>query len=41
MNLTEGEQAYIHRYRMIYRRTIKEAKRRDNDRYIVNAKNKT
>jgi hypothetical protein len=41
MDLTEGEQAYIHRYRMIYRRTIKEAKRRDNDRYIVNAKNKT
>jgi hypothetical protein len=26
---------------MIYRRTIKEAKRREKDRYIVNAKNKT
>jgi hypothetical protein len=26
---------------LIYRRTIKEAKRRKNDRYIANAKNKT
>jgi hypothetical protein len=26
---------------MIYRRIIKEAKRRDNDRYRANAKNKT
>jgi hypothetical protein len=26
---------------MIYRRTMKEAKRRENDKYIGNAKNKT
>jgi preprotein translocase subunit Sss1 len=37
MDLT-GEQAYIQNYRMIYRRILKEAKRRDNDRYIANAK---
>jgi hypothetical protein len=43
MDLTGEEQAYVHNYRIIrvYRRIIKEAKRRDNDRYIVNAKNKT
>jgi hypothetical protein len=40
MDLT-GEQAFIHNYRMIYRRTIKEAKRKENYRYIANAKNKT
>jgi hypothetical protein len=31
MDLTGEEQAYIHNYRIIYRRIIKEAKRRDND----------
>jgi potassium voltage-gated channel Eag-related subfamily H protein 8 len=41
MDLTGEEQAYIHNYRIIYRRIIKEAKRRDNDRYIANAKNRT
>jgi hypothetical protein len=34
-------QVYISRYQTIYRRVIKEAKRRENDRYIFNAKNKT
>jgi hypothetical protein len=41
MYLTIEEQAYIHNYRMIYRRIIKKAKRKENDRYIANAKNKT
>jgi hypothetical protein len=41
MDLTGEEQAYIHNYRMIYRRTIKEAKRREHNRYIANTKNQT
>jgi hypothetical protein len=40
-NLTGEEQDYIHRYRMIYKRVLKEAKKRENDRHIANAKNKT
>jgi hypothetical protein len=35
--------AYINRCAMIYeyKRVIKEAKKKENDRYIANAKNKT
>ncbi|PNF13688.1 hypothetical protein B7P43_G15271 [Cryptotermes secundus] len=40
-NLTGKEWEYIHKYRMIYKRIIKEAKKRENDRHIANAKNKT
>jgi hypothetical protein len=29
MDLTGEEQAYVHNYRMIHRRTIKEARRRE------------
>jgi hypothetical protein len=41
INLTGEEQAYIHRYQMIYKRVIKGAKKRENNRHIVSAKNKT
>jgi hypothetical protein len=34
-------QDYINQYQIIYKRVIKEAKRRENDRYVLRAKNKT
>jgi hypothetical protein len=40
-NLTRETQDYINRYRVIYKRVIREAKSRENDRYVLNAKNKT
>jgi hypothetical protein len=40
-DLTGEEQVYIHNHRMIYTRITKEAKRREKNRYIASAKNKT
>lgn len=34
-------QVYIKKYQMIYKRAIKEAKRRENDKYVLRANNKT
>jgi uncharacterized protein YktA (UPF0223 family) len=38
-NLTRETQDYINRYRVIYKRVIREAKNRENDGYVLNAKN--
>jgi hypothetical protein len=38
---TRENQAYISKYRMIFKRVIKEAKKRESDRYVANATNKT
>ena len=40
-NLTEHTKMYIARYKIIYKRVIREAKRRENDNYIMRAKNKS
>jgi hypothetical protein len=32
---------YIKRYQIIYSRVVKEAKKRENDRFVMSAKNKT
>jgi len=32
---------YIKKYQSIYKRVLKEAKKRDNDRYVTEAANKT
>jgi len=40
-NLTEHTKKYITRYKTLYRRVIREAKRRDSDNYILHAKNKS
>jgi hypothetical protein len=42
-NLTEDEKIYIAKYKIIYRRVIREAKRRENDKNIMhaNCKSKT
>lgn len=40
-NLTEEVLIYIAKYRMIYSRALREAKRRENDKYFLNAKNKS
>jgi hypothetical protein len=39
-NISRDMQDYIKRY-FIYKRVIKEAKRIDNDKYVLRAKNKT
>jgi len=39
--LTEETLEYIKKYRTIYKRVIREAKRRDNDRYVTEASNST
>jgi hypothetical protein len=39
-NLTRETQDYINKYQVIYKRVIREAKIRENDRYILNAKKK-
>jgi hypothetical protein len=41
IGLTRETQDYINRYRVIYRTVIMEAKNRENDRYVLNAKNKS
>jgi len=40
-NLTEHTKLYIARYKTLYKRVIREAKRRDNDNYILHAQNKS
>jgi hypothetical protein len=40
-NLTREMQEYMKRYQIIYKRVIKKAKRRENDKYIFRANNKT
>jgi hypothetical protein len=39
--LTEETLEYIKKYRTIYKRVIREAKKRDNDRYVTEASNST
>jgi hypothetical protein len=41
MKLGKEDCQFIKNYRRIYRKVIIEAKKRDNDNYIANAKNKT
>jgi hypothetical protein len=41
LNLSRETQDYINRYKIIYKRVIKEAKRREKDRYVLRAKNRT
>jgi hypothetical protein len=40
-NLTEHAKMYIVRYKPIYKRVIMEAKRKENDRHILHANNKS
>jgi hypothetical protein len=40
-NLSREMQEYIKNYEIIYKRVIKEAKRRDNDKFVLRANNKT
>jgi hypothetical protein len=40
-NISREMQEYIKRYKIIYKRVIKEAKRRDNEKYVLRANNKT
>jgi hypothetical protein len=40
-DLTLHTKMYISKYKLIYKRVIREAKRRENDQYIINAKNKS
>ena len=40
-NLIEHTKMYIARYKIVYKRVIREAKRRENDNYIMRAKNKS
>jgi hypothetical protein len=39
--LTSGVLGYIKKYQSIYKRVLKEAKKRANDRYVTEAANKT
>jgi hypothetical protein len=39
--LTSEELGYIKKYQCIYKRVLKEAKKRDSDRYVTEAANKT
>jgi hypothetical protein len=41
LDLKKNEKNYITRYKMIYMRVIREAKRRENDKNILQAKNKS
>jgi len=41
LNLTQQTKMYISRYKLIYKRVIREAKKRENDNYIMCAKNKS
>jgi glycyl-tRNA synthetase beta subunit len=40
-NLSREMEGYINRYEISYRRVIKEAKRKENDKYVFRANNKT
>ena len=39
LNLTEQTKLYIARYKTLYKRVIRQAKRRDNDNYILHTQN--
>jgi hypothetical protein len=39
-NIFRDMQDYINRYQIIYKRCIKDAKQRANDKYVLRAKNK-
>jgi hypothetical protein len=39
-NCTREPQDYINRYQVIYKRVIKEAKKRENNKYVTRTKNK-
>jgi hypothetical protein len=41
LNLSREAQDYINQYQIIYKRIIKEAKRRENNRHVFRAKNRT
>ena len=41
MILTEQTKLYIARYKIVYKRIVKEAKRRENDKFLLNANNKS
>ena len=40
-NLTEDAKIHIAKYKIIYRRVLREAKRRENDKYILHANHKS
>jgi len=40
-NLTEDAKMYIAKYKIIYKRIIREAKERENDKYILHANHKS
>ena len=40
-NLTEDAKMYIAKYKIIYKRVIREEKRRENDKYILHANHKS
>ena len=40
-NLTEDAKMYVAKYKIIYKRVIREAKRRENDKYILHANHKS
>ena len=37
----EQTKLYIARYKIVYKRAVKEAKRRENDKFLLNANNKS
>ena len=41
MILTEQTKLYIARYKIVYKRVVKEAKRRENDKFLLNTNNKS
>ena len=41
MILTKQTKLYIARYKIVYKRIVKEAKRRENDKFLLNANNKS
>ena len=41
ITLSKGTKLYITKYNLIYKRVIKEAKRRENDRFLSHATNKS
>jgi hypothetical protein len=40
-NLTEDAKMFIAKYKIIHKRVIREAKRRENDKYILHANHKS
>jgi len=40
-NLTEDAKTYIAKYKIVYKRVTREAKRRENDKYILHANHKS